>query len=260
MLFWLKKAATIPFLPLYFALVIGLSGTVLLWFRRGQRWGRSLVTLALTSLLVFSNRTVARLLLQPVEHQYSAIPEVKSPAELPADLKACRAIVVLGGGHADAPELSRVNQLSSSALSRIAEATRLSRLLPEAKFVVSGHHIEGLSHAQVLGEAAFSLGVAAERIVRMDDPRDTEDEINELAHRFGSAPVALVTSAWHMPRAMQLCRAAGVHAVACPADFMSKLEDKPSGSPFACDLESLEQSTKAIHERLGSLWLKLRGK
>ena len=262
MLFWLKKLATVPFLPLYFTLLAGITGAALLWRPRRRNLGRSLVCVALLILLTFSNHGVSDLLLRPIERHYPAIPETASGNELPSELKPCVAIVVLGGGHADSPGLSRVNQLSNSALSRIAEAVRLSRLLPTAKFVVSGHHKESLSHAQVLGEAAVSLGVAPERILRLDDPRDTEDEINELARRFGRTSIALVTSAWHMPRAMQLCQSAGVNAVPCPADFMSKPEAESATTItfLFWDLESLERSTKAVHEHLGALWLKVRGK
>lgn len=260
MLFWLKKAFTVPFLPLYFTLIVGLAGVALLWTTKCARLGRSLVAIALLVLLFSSNREVSYWLLRSFESRYPAIPEASSPAALPPAIQTCVALVVLGAGHSDVPGLSRVNQLSTAGISRIAEAVRLSRLLPTAKFVVSGHHIEGLSHAQVLGEAAISLGVAPDRIVRMDDPRDTEDEVNELSRRFGREPIAIVTSAWHMPRAMQLCRAMGINAIPCPADFVCRPEPTSLNTLLGWDLESLERSTKAIHEHLGSLWLKLRGK
>jgi uncharacterized SAM-binding protein YcdF (DUF218 family) len=260
MLFELKKLATIPFLPLYFALLTGCVGFLLLWLKEGRRWARIFVGLSFGSLALFSNHAVAAFLTRPLENKYAPIPDFHRAEDVPASLRPCVAIVVLGGGHADAPTLSRVNQLSSSSLSRVAEAVRLSRWLPQAKLIVSGHHTAELSHAQVLGEAEVSLGVDPARIVRMDDPRDTEDEISELSHRVGSAPVALVTSAWHMPRAMELCRHFKVNAIACPADFLEKPELGSNGGYDVWELESLERSTKAIHEDLGLLWLKLRGK
>lgn len=260
MLFWLKKAATLPFLPLYFTLLVGLAGLLALAVARRRRGGIILISIAFGVLLTFSNEAVATVLLRRLQQKYPAIPEAHNVAELRQDVAECTAIVVLGGGHADAPSRARVNQLSSASMSRIGEAVRLSRLLPHAKFIVSGHHIEGLSHAQVLGEAAVSLGVDPARIVRMDDPRDTEDEINDLFERVGKSPVALVTSAWHMPRAIQLCRAIGVNAVPCPADFMMDSGEDGRLHFFGWNLESLEGSTKAIRENLGALWLKLRGK
>jgi uncharacterized SAM-binding protein YcdF (DUF218 family) len=259
MLFWLKKIATVPFLPLYFSLIAGSLGLFLLCFVRRQKLGRLLISCGVFALALFSNQGVAMLMLAPLENDIPALPDFHTPAEVPARLSRCKAIVVLGGGHADAPQISRINQLSTSSLSRIGEAVRLSRWLPEAKFVVSGHHIKTLSHAQVLGEAAVSLGVDPGRIVRLDEPRDTEDEIVELSRRFRGRPIALVTSAWHMPRTLQLCEKFGVEAVPCPADLMLKAAVGEGPNFIKWDLESLGQSTRAIHEYLGMVWIKLRG-
>lgn len=259
MLFWLKKIATVPFLPLYFSLIAGIIGLIFLCFSQRQKLGRLLVCAGVFALAVFSNQGVAMMLLSPLENDIPALPDFHTASEIPTQLSRCTAIVVLGGGHADTPQISRINQLSTSSLSRIGEAVRLSRWLPGAKFVVSGHHIKNLSHAQVLGEAAVSLGVDPGRIVRLDEPRDTEDEIIELSRRFPGQPIAIVTSAWHMPRTLQLCEKFGVQAVPCPADLMLKAAIGERPNFIRWDLESLERSTRAIHEYLGMAWVKLRG-
>ena len=259
MLFWLKKVFTLPFLPLYFVLLVGGLGVVLMLWTRRLKLGRALVTAAVLALAIFSNKGVARFLIAPLESRYAAIPEAPSRSELPAPVQACRTIVVLGGGHSDSTTLSRVNQLSSSALSRLTEALRLARLLPEAQVIVSGYDgPRKASHAQILAEAAQSLGLAPGRIVRLDTTRDTHDEALELARRLGSEPFLLVTSAWHMPRAMALCEKAGLRPIAVPADFMLRQEVDDGWSFLGWDLGALERSTKAIHERLGLLWSRLR--
>ena len=260
MLFWLKKTLTVPFLPLYFSMLAGFAAIVLGGLTRRQKLSRMLWFGSFASLAIFSNKGVATRLLGPLESEFPAVPEIRASADLPADLRACVAIVVLGGGHADVPTMSRVNQLSTASMSRIGEAVRLSRWLPEARLVTSGHHIESLSHAQVLAEAAISLGVDPARIERMDDPRDTEDEIQTLSKRYPGQPVAIVTSAWHMRRTVDLCHTFKVNVVPCPADFMLKANPRERPGYLSWDLESLERSTKAIHEYLGILWLRLRGK
>jgi uncharacterized SAM-binding protein YcdF (DUF218 family) len=258
MLFWLKKALTTPFLPLYFALFTGLLGSALLWTKR-QKTGRVFVTAAALSLAIFANKGVAYLLLGPLETRYTAIPEARTTTDLPARVTACHTIVVLGGGHSDTTVLSRVNQLSTSALSRLAEAVRLARLLPDAQLIVSGYNgPDGPSHAQILAEAAMSLGVAPERITRLDTTRDTEDEAQELSHRLGREPFLLVTSAWHLPRAMALCEKAGLQPVAVPADFLQRPGADTGWQLLGWDLGALERSTMAIHERLGLFWAQLR--
>jgi uncharacterized SAM-binding protein YcdF (DUF218 family) len=134
-------------------------------------------------------------------------------------------------------------------------------LLPDATLIVSGNNgTDHLSHAQILSEAAQSLGVAADRIVRLDDTRDTEDEALELARRLGRQPFLLVTSAWHLPRAMALCEKAGANPVPAPADFMVRPGADTGWGLVTWDLGALERSTKALHERLGLLWIRLRGR
>ena len=264
MFFWPKKIIALLVLPLHFALFAGTAGLVLLHLRRRERLARVLLTAAIGALLLFSNKGVSTLLLRPLENRHAAIPEIpgaSSAAALPPALAGVRHLIVLGGGHGESPALSRVNQLSASALSRLAEAIRIfPHLPPDARFIVSGHAGEkNISHAQVLAEAAISLGIPAHRIHRLDTPRDTHDEILALRAFAGDAPVAIVTSAWHMPRALKLCAGAGVRAVPCPADFLLKPGADRGLALLQCDLGSLERSTKAIREYLGLAWSFLRG-
>jgi uncharacterized SAM-binding protein YcdF (DUF218 family) len=261
MFFWLKKALTLPFLPLHFSLLTAGVGVVLLWISRWVRFARVLVSLAFITLLLASNEAVSSWLLAPLEARFAPIPDFPLGQALPPELAKCEAIVVLGGGHADGTKLSSINQLSGAALSRLAEGIRLTRLLPNAKLIVSGNNGSRYpSHAKILENAALSLGLEAGRIIRMDEPRDTEDEANGIARRIGATPFVLITSAWHLPRATALCERAGLHPLPCPADFMLKRNQEESFPSFGFDLEALERSTKAVHEYLGLFWARLRGK
>lgn len=261
MLFWPKKILTLFFLPLQFALFTGVAGLILLHLRRRERLARTLLTASIASLVIFANKGVSQLLSGPLESRFFPQPEFSSPAALPHDLAACRYVVVLGGGHARSPGLSRLNQLSTASLSRLTEAIRIFRQLPpDTRLVVSGHDgEENISHAQVLAEAAVSLGVPADRIARFDHTRDTHDEALAIRTLAGSTPVAVVTSAWHMPRTMKLCNGAGVHAIPCPADFLLKPEQGGGSRFFLFELSSLERSTKSLREYLGIAWSSLRG-
>lgn len=260
MLFWLKKTLTLLVLPLPVALGLGSVGIVLLWTKRGQRLGRLLCSVAVVVLLLAANKGVALLLMQPLESQYAAIPEVADVNLLPAELQQCRAVAVLGGGHSISSGMSHVNQLSTASMGRIAEAVRIHRLLPNARFIVSGHATGPMTHARVLGAAAISLGVPANQVVYLDTARDTEDEAQQLAKTLGQDAVALVTSASHMPRAMRLCKTFGVRAVPCPAEFLVKPGADTGLALVSWDLGALERSSRALREHVGTLWLTLRGK
>ncbi len=262
MLFWLKKAIAYWLMPLPFGLGLIVVGLWLMRNERRVRLGRGLVIAGTILLVVLSNKQVGQALLRPLETQYAAIPEMAPGAPVPTALAGCRAIVVLGGGHADTPGLAASQRLSSSALARLTEAVRLARMLPDAPLVLSGPADgAGETHAAVLARAAVSLGVAPGRLVLIDSARDTDDEVQELKRRFGPAvPLALVTSAWHMPRAMGLMRRAGMTAVPCPTDYLTKPNPEFRFSDWTCDLSGLERSTWAVYERLGTLWARLQGK
>lgn len=263
MAFWLKKAVAFLFMPLSVCVVLMLAG---LWLldrpeRERRKLGRRLVAAALLALLVFSNNQVSLWLVRPLEKPFAPIAEIPPGAAVPGALARCRYIVVLGGGHGDADFLPATSKLSTSALGRITEGVRLLRLIPDARLIVTGPGEEGRpTHASILAQAAVALGAPADRIVKVEQVRDTEDESRAVRSLIGDAPVALVTSAWHLPRAAALFRQAGVDILPCPADFLAKPRDGWHLDALFCEPESLSRSTYALHEYLGRLWLWLRGK
>jgi uncharacterized SAM-binding protein YcdF (DUF218 family) len=257
--FWLKKVVASWLMPLPLCAVLAFVGLVLLRSKRTARLGRGLCVAAASILLILSNRYVSTRLLDSFEGRYPAIPEMQGHVA-PAELAGCRFVAVLGGGHSNMAGKAATSLLSSSALARVVEAVRILAVLPEARLVVSGPgEGTGPTHASVLARAAESLGVDPRRITLIDTARDTEDESFAFARIAGGARVALVTSAWHMPRAALLFRKAGVDFIACPADFVSRAGPGFSWTDLGCDAESLERSTYAVHEAIGILWLRLRG-
>lgn len=263
--FALKKFISYFLMPLPFCLGLVFLG---LWFllrsrRTRPRLGRALVLGGLGLLLFFSQSRVGTWLLRPLEQTYPAIPEFVPGQPLPPALERVRYIVVLGGGHKDEPGIAASGRLSTSALSRLAEAVRLWRALPDRRLVVSGPANPAnpsITHADVLAAAAVSMGVPADRIVRIDTARDTEEEAEAVKKLIANAPAAVVTSAWHLPRAAALFRAAGVDTLPCPADFLALVEPHFQWTDLAFDVDGLQRSSWAVRERIGYLWSKLRGK
>jgi len=265
MFFWLKKSLAYVLMPLPLCLGLLVIGGLLARSaaKRRARVGRSLLVTGIVLLVLFGNKLVSLWLVRPIETRYPAIPELSAGAPLPPALAACRYVVVLGGGNGNSPAVSALAELSTSAVARITEAVRLLRVLPDAKLVVSGpHDAEGhpLSHATVLARAAISLGIDEHRITLIETARDTEDESHAVAALVGDRPFALVTSAWHMPRAVALFRSAGLKPFPCPADFSAHDDGRWHWRDLLFDVESLERSTWAVRERLGYAWIWLRGK
>ncbi len=263
MLFWLKKAVSFWLMPLPLCVALMAAGLLLLRSTRWPKAGRRLLITGWVLFFLLSNKQVGQALLRPLESQYAAQPELPAGSPLPAPLAACRAIVVLGGGHSDQAGLSALNQLSASSRFRLTEGVRLARSLPDATLIVSGPGAgkNSPTHASVLAAAAVSLGIDPRRIVQIDTARDTDDEVQAVKQLLGShTPFALVTSAWHMPRAMGLMRRAGMTPLPCPAGTVSRASGETRASDWLFDLSGLEQSNWAIYERLGTAWAKLQGK
>jgi uncharacterized SAM-binding protein YcdF (DUF218 family) len=160
----------------------------------------------------------------------------------------------LGGGadfHADRSALARIGH---SSRARLAEGIRLLRVLPDAKLITSGSGQADLpTMSQEAEQAALSLGVAVERIIRFDDARDTREEIRALKKQVGDAPVALVTSAFHLPRAMALCKEMRVNAIPCPSDYWSGPAPLSFWAFFRWSGGGLSNSAFCFHEWLGRL-------
>jgi len=264
MLFLLKKLVGFSLLPLSIALGFMAAGACLLLFRVPFRtWGVRLLLVGAAWLAITSNRGVGTALVSVLEQRHASLGP--HAAGLPP-LSTCRTIVVLGGGHADNSTLSANNRLSSSALSRLVEGVRLAHALPGAALWVSGPSaIAGKpSHARVLADTAVSLGIPRDRIVELTTGHDTEGEAEAVRTGIeakAGGPVALVTSAWHLPRAVALFRNAGIEVIPCPADYANRANDDFRFTDyFVCDLIGLERSTKAIYEFLGLAWAKVRGR
>ena len=260
MLFALKKWISYFLMPLPFCLLCAAVGLILLRTKRAKL-GRRLLILSAVLMVLFTNRIFSHSLLRPLEFRYPAIPELREGAALPPALAKCRYVVVLGAGNANTPGRPALSQMSSAGLARITEGVRLLRALPEAKLVVSGPPVGNLpSHATMLARSAISLGIAPDRIVLIEQVRDTEDESIAVQKRIGREPFALVTSAFHMPRSVALFRHVGLDPVPCPTDFVAHDDGRWHWTDLLWDPESLDRSTRAVRERIGYLWIWLRGR
>jgi uncharacterized SAM-binding protein YcdF (DUF218 family) len=107
-----------------------------------------------------------------------------------------------------------------------------------------------------MGEA---LGVSENDILTLSEPRDTEEESQQVAPIVGSQRFILVTSASHIPRAMGLFRKRGMQPIAAPTDYLTPRHQLEPDDLFP-DGYKLFKSQIAFYECLGLAWETLRGK
>ncbi|MFU8861769.1 MAG: ElyC/SanA/YdcF family protein [Cyclonatronaceae bacterium] len=229
------------------------------------KWYRASVYTGLTGfiiLLITLTPVLPNLLVADLEGRY---PVLNDPADLllsgqplTADTVAVREIhiLVLGGGHSPDPWLPPTSRLSTRALGRLAEGIRLHRMIPESRLILSGWSSSGgESVAKVMGLAAVDLGVDSTRIHVLSEPSNTCREAQVYNREFGSRnPLILVTSASHMPRAMQLFRQTGLDPVPAPAGFRIKFHPDRRYFYLETDVSNISKMESAIKEYVGMVW------
>jgi len=190
---------------------------------------------------------VANALLRPLEASYPALPDAQI-------LPSVRFIAVLGNGYDPRDGIPITAALPLDGLARITEGVRLLRLLPGAKLVVSGGAI-GREAPSALGYATFaqSLGVEPGDIVKLDQALDTADEARGVTALVGDSAFYLVTSAYHMRRAMRLMQHAGAHPIAAPTGQLTSLRPELAAGFLVPNSASLRKTEVALHEYLGLL-------
>jgi uncharacterized SAM-binding protein YcdF (DUF218 family) len=198
-----------------------------------------------------SVRIVGDALLAPLERQYPPLPR----SELPAGIGF---VLVLGSGYAPRDNIPVTAALDEDGLVRIVEGISIARYLGSARLVASGGALPGYTpSAWGYAKLALQMGIDSKSLIVLDTPRDTAQEAAAAAHVIGKNPFILVTSAYHMPRAMRLMREAGLNPIPAPTGFsesgplpMDWRRAIPSGS-------GVRNAERALHEYLGLAAIRL---
>ena len=133
-------------------------------------------------------------------------------------------VIVLGGG----TKFSRNerSELSSSG-DRVMLALQMYENGKAKKLICTGTNIKGLSLADVPspGEQAMEILTRAgvpSKSIELSEGRNTSEEMAQLAKRFNKGEkIGIITSAWHLPRAMRLAQKKQLKAEPIPSNFIS---------------------------------------
>jgi uncharacterized SAM-binding protein YcdF (DUF218 family) len=256
MLFILSKTFGFFAFPSNLFIAIGLVGLVLLCtrFTRLASW---LVVTSLVLIAVAGLSPLGNALILPLEQRFPPWDAARGQPD---------GIVVLGGSIAEDVSSARGGVALNEGAERITVAAELARRYPNVRIVFSGGSNAMLFAGDV--EAVFAvrqleaLGVAHDRITAEEQSRDTIE--NAVFSRLIAQPKPgerwlLVTSAYHMPRAMAAFRAAGFAVEPCPVDWRTR-GPIDLVRPFASLSEGLRRTDTAVHEWVGLLVYRLAGK
>jgi uncharacterized SAM-binding protein YcdF (DUF218 family) len=255
MFFIISKTAGFFALPSNFLLAIGLLGIVLLCtrFRRLASW---LVVTSLVLIAFVGLSPLGNLLILPLEQRFP-----------PWDVSrgAPDGMVVLGGAISPEISLARGAVALNDSAERITVTAELARRYPNARIIFSGGASSIVFDAPVEAPVAVkefeALGIAHERITAEEQSRNTIE--NAVFSRLLADPKPgerwlLVTSAYHMPRAIAAFRAAGFPVEAYPVDWRTR-GPIDAMRPFFSFTTGLAQTDLAMHEWIGLLVYRLSG-
>lgn len=209
--------------PLFWVLVL-LVASVFLATRR-PRAGRNLSLLALLALVLACWTSLPEAMLRDLEARY--------PAPDGRNLQQYQGIVVLGGA-LSSPQLWKAHSqvgLNNQA-ERMTEAVALMRRHPQLRLLFTGGNGrldgEGASEAERAKVLFDALGVDPGRIAYESASRNTYENALLTASLPGvdkTQPWLLLTSAFHLPRAMGVFEHAGWNVTAWPVDYRTTAHD-----------------------------------
>jgi uncharacterized SAM-binding protein YcdF (DUF218 family) len=195
--------------PTSFIGLLLVIGVVMLWKGR-VRLAKYSLTIAAICFVICSLAPLKYSLYSGLEEPYSLVPN---------DYKF---VVVLGGKIYPHDHQPISSQITPSLLSRLSHAIALVKKNPDATLVLTGNGAELKTEAEVMEAFALEMGVEKNKIFVEKKSMNTQDHPLYLKSLLQGQKFVIVTSAYHMKRAMHLFRAQGLEGYASPTDFQNK--------------------------------------
>jgi uncharacterized SAM-binding protein YcdF (DUF218 family) len=244
--FFVSKITGFFALPSNALIIVALVG-VLLLRTRFARAGWWVTMCGVVALAIIGLSPVGNVLIIPLEDRF---PPWDASRGVPDG------IIVLGG--AVTPDISAAHHdpALNEAAERITAVVELARRYPNARIVFSGgdgNLIPIGSEADAALLAFERLGLPRERVLTEGKSRNTVE--NAVFSKRLVAPKAgerwlLVTSAYHMPRAIGVFRQAGFPVEAYPVDWRT-VGPEDALRPFGSFSEGIRRTDTAVREWIG---------
>lgn len=211
-----------------------------------RRLGRFVAAVGIAQAILLSLAPVADALMVPLENE---------ARRLAAEAPPCcyEAIVVLGGAVKRPLPPARPDADLSEGADRVWHAARLFKAGVAPRIILSGGAPDApgyMTEAHAMRAFLLDLGVPNDRIVLEGKSLNTIGNIREVRTLVGDQRVALVTSAFHMPRAMQLARLGRLNASAFPTDWQAVADDRPPWLAWLPSVDSTITSWMALKEHI----------
>lgn len=241
-----------PFSVIVLLGVIGLA----LCLAGANRLGRALCVATVILLVISCFSPLGSILLRPLEDRFPA----------PVSLSEPSGIIVLGGAFDEDMTLARKQPTLTSLAARLTTGVALARRFPGARLIFTGGNAalspNGSTEAAGVRDLWLSLGVPQDRMTFEAKSRNTWENAIYTRRLVDPKPdqtFLLVTSAWHMPRAMGTFRRAGFKVIAYPVDYRT-YGDARDFLLARLGLDQIMMLEYAVHEWIGLFAYHLTGK
>jgi uncharacterized SAM-binding protein YcdF (DUF218 family) len=255
-LFYISKLVWLLAQPSMLLIILLVTGVVLLGTRY-QRSARGALVLAALLAVAGGILPLSTWLMLPLEDRFPRADLSGRPID---------GIVVLGGAEESRVAAGRKAHALNAAGERMTETMALARRFPNARIVFTGGStnivLGPAVEADAAGRVFADLGLEPGRLKLDRKARDTFENAlyaKQLADPKPGQRWLLVTSAWHMPRAMGLFRAAGFEVEAWPVDYRSA-GDGDAFIPFYFPSEGMRRLDTAAREWMGLIVNRITGR
>lgn len=243
MFFLFKKIISALVLPPTSLILLALAG---LWISRNRpKTGRILATLSLAILLILSLPATGNALLQSLE---TSQPISK------AQLVDMQAIVILGGGkNNEAPEFGNEDTVNRWTLQRLRYGAYLQEQTDKPILVTGGGLFGERPEADAMAET-LQRDFHVKDIWTEDQSKDTAENAAYSAtilKQHGIERIAIISQAWHLPRAITLFEQQGLIVYPAPTGYTH--DDNEPVIRWLPKASALDKSSIALKEYLGRL-------
>ena len=243
---YLHKILPLIFSPLFFCLFLITLGI----FLRSKKISLSgVILIILCSLPVVSNNLIYYL-----EKDYKLL----KPSEIsPAD-----AIVVLSGMVQPVKTNQNINYEFSGSVDRILAGIDLYKNNKSSFLILTRGKVPwstGIPEGEYLKEFAIRFGIPEQNILLTSEAQNTDQEAKAVKNILSNnkKKIILVTSAFHMPRAIKVFDTAGLQPTAFAVDFKVPAK-RITFLSFLPSADSFQQTSFFVREMIGRAYYHLK--
>lgn len=244
--FYIKKIISFFIEPFGLTFTMFFLGTIFLYLKK-IKFAKFFLTGSFIFLFLFSYPPFSNYLITQLENKYPKYQTTKN----------IKYIHVLGNGHNTDPSQPISSHLSCSGTKRVLEGVILHKQIKNSILIFTGYEgSTNVANAIMNKQLALSLGVKEKNIITNPKPKDTKEEALFIKSILKpDEKFIIVTSATHMPRAIQIFHSLSLHPIPAPTDFYKEEITTYLKAP---NIYSLFKSQLAMHEYFGLLWERLK--